>query len=74
VWAHARRECGPATVDYVPLRVRVHDDEVPVAPHARVLVVVRLEELAPVRIVAPEPHGDRWVRPCTDELARDAGF
>ena len=68
------RGCGPAAENYVPLRARIHRDEVTVAPYARVRVVVRLEELTPARVVAPELRGDRRVWPCADELAREAGF
>ena len=66
--------CAPAAEDYVSLRAWVHSDEVAMAPYPRVGVIVRLEELTPARIVAPEPHGDRRMWPCADELARDACF
>ena len=66
--------CAPAAEDYVSLRAWVHSDEVAVTPYARVGVVVRLEELTPARIVAPEPHGDRRMWSFADELARDACF
>ena len=68
------RGCEPAAEDYVPLRARVHGDEVVVPPHAWARVVVRLEELAPARVIAPEAHRGRRICPCTDKLAREAGF
>jgi hypothetical protein len=44
------------------------------SPLARVRVVVRLEGLAPVRVVIPEAHGELRMWSCADELICEAGF
>lgn len=64
----------PAAEDYVSSRVWVHSDEVPVAPHAGISIVICFKEEGPVRVIAPEAHWDRRMWPCADELACCAAF
>ena len=59
----------PAAEDDVTSGARVHCDEVSVAPHAGISVVVCLEEQGAASVITPEAHRDRWVRSCADELA-----